>query len=257
MTLFQNQSSSPASLCLLCQTPTTASPHRVFGTPVCSLCLRRHASNKGNRSEWGASDGLPMFSVEFEVRGECSFEAERALILLSHGYLRTHDCTVDDEYKSPRYRSLAAFQPVLPVFDQLSDLVNPMRCGTHIHVDCPVQREVGASLWRIFGPLADYLQHHPAETNSFWGRYSSHALASISDRYPTLEFRKPCFRTSAQYLAVVQFCRQVGHHLDGCLNESNPTYFPGDPELIGDDLLTLYHEAVAKASARQEVASYV
>ena len=196
--------------CALCHTPTESCAHRVLKVPVCSSCLVQHADSMANTSERGESDGLPMFSVEFEVRGWSDFESERALVLLTYGYVRTHDCTVDDEYKSPRYRSLAAFQEVLPVFDQLSDLVDSVHCGTHIHIDCPEKCVVGEQRWTIFGPLIAYLEAHPRETNHFWGRFSNHSLVSPSDRYSTIEFRKPRFRTSVQYLAVVQFCRQIG-----------------------------------------------
>lgn len=249
--------SGSLSPCFLCHTPTAASPHWVFNAPVCSSCLLQHTSNTANRSERGVSDELPMFSVEFEVRGLHSFDSERALILLRHGYLRTYDCTVDDEYKSPRYRSVAAFQEVLPLLDQLSDLVDPLHCGTHIHIDCPMQLAVKACYLTIFGPLIDYLDGHSRETQAFWGRYSTHALVSPSTSYRTLEFRKPCFRTSAQYLPLVQFCRQVGRYLDDCLNEASPTFTARPLELMGSDMLTLYREALARVPAPQEVSLYV
>ncbi len=186
-----------------------------------------------------------------------SCDTERALILLTYGYIRTHDCTVDDEYKSPRYRSLAAFQPVLPVFDQLSDLVDSIHCGTHIHIDCPMKHAVGEHRWSIVGPLRAYLDAHPTETKRFWGRFSPHALLIPSDQYSTLEFRKPRFRTAAQYLAVVQFCRQVGRYLDDCLNEQSPTYTPRPRDLMGADLVALYQEALASVPTQQEVSIHV
>jgi hypothetical protein len=257
MTEIGTHPSASLHLCALCQKPTAASFHRVFKAPVCPTCLVQHASNTANESECGESDGLPMFSIEFEVRGKNSSESERALLLLTHGYVRTHDCTVDDEYKSPRYRSLAAFQQVLPVFEQLKDLVNPFHCGTHIHIDCPVKRIVNEFHWAIFGSLIKYLETRPKETGVFWGRLSTHALASPSTCYHTIEFRKPCFRTSAQYLAVVQFCRQIGQYLDNSLNETSPTYTPRPLELIGTDLVALYQQALANIPVQQEVFVHV
>jgi hypothetical protein len=193
-----------------------------------------------------------MFSVEFEVRSEVPRASERALILLASGYLRTYDCTVDDEYKSPRYRSLAAFEQVLPVLDQLGDLVDPLHCGTHLHIDCPVRDLVGKRRWTLFGPLMDYLDTHPQETAAFWGRSSGHALVTPSVCYRTLEFRKPCFRSSAQYLAVVTFCRQVGRYLDDCLNPASPTPRSRPLERMSADILALYQQALASRCARQE-----
>jgi hypothetical protein len=252
MTMTCAFSSGSLHHCLLCHKPTRALPHRVFKMPVCPTCLVRHGPAEANQSERGEPDGLPMFSVEFEVRSEIPRESERALVLLASGYLRTYDCTVDDEYKSPRYRSLAAFRQVLPVLDQLGDLVDPLHCGTHLHIDCPARDLVGAQRWTLFGPLMDYLYAHPQETAAFWGRSSGHALVIPSVHYRTLEFRKPCFRSSAQYLAVVTFCRRIGRYLDDCLNPASPTPRSRPPEWMSADILALYRQALASSSARQE-----
>ncbi len=198
-----------------------------------------------------------MFSVEFEVRGKTPGESERALALLAYGYLRTYDCTVDDEYKSPRYRSLAAFGRVLPVLDQLCDLVDPLSCGTHIHIDCPARDIVRERRWTLFGPLMDHLHEHPQETAAFWGRNSGHSLVTPSDCYRTLEFRKPCFRSSAQYLAVVTFCRRVGRYLDDCLNPASLTPCSRPLERMSVDIVALYQESLARVSALQERSAYV
>lgn len=186
-----------------------------------------------------------MFSIEFEV---CAWEASRpashALILLKHGYLRTYDCTVSDEYKSPRYLDLAAFQEALPTLESLADLVDDC-CGTHIHIDCPVQADVKAHSPALFSPLERYLRDHPEETGHFWGR-PSYDLVRMRHYYPTLEFRLPRFRSAEQYLEVVRFCRAAGHMLNQHFHENHPLSRSASPEQVGDEILMLYQQQVSQ-----------
>ena len=236
--------------CLLCGELTAPEPHPILGAPVCRYCLIQSDYEDCNTRTSGTPDGDPLFSVEFEVCSEASSRSRsHALVLLKHGYLRTADESVEDEYKSPRYLGLAAFQEVLPVLDSLKDLVDSC-CGTHIHIDCPVQAQVQNHAQALFAPLVTYLSTHPSQTARFWGR-SSVEVVRTHTRYDTIEFRLPRFRTAEQYLNVVRFCRAVGHtlnlHLDTRLQACNPL----PSARIGEDILALY-QGMAELPAATE-----
>lgn len=240
------QISSRTQPCLLCQTLIQAKTHPILGGPVCPDCLIQQDADVANKRTAGVGDGLPMFSVEFEV---CSCGATRrahhALILLKHGYLRAYDCTVSDEYKSPIYQSLAAFQEVLPTLESLKDLVGGC-CGTHIHIDCPVYDFVHIHYSQLFSLLTSYLETHQEETRLFWGRWP-YSFIRIAPRYGTLEFRLPRYKNAEQYLRVVHFCRAVGHLLNTRFNE-RPSL---SPEQIGAEILVMY-QRVENSGALEE-----
>ncbi|HEY7419234.1 MAG TPA: hypothetical protein VH593_28890 [Ktedonobacteraceae bacterium] len=243
---MMSHNSTSTWFCLLCQAPTDPLPHPILGGPICTHCLRQRSYDAANKRYVGTSDGFPMFSVEFEV---CSCESYRkvdqALILLKHGYLRTNDCSVLDEYKSPRYRGLTAFQEVLPTLESLKDLVDRC-CGTHIHIDCPIQSLVDTHHGPLFSPLDGYLSAHQKETEQFWGRWSHYGLLiRTKTRYETLEFRLPRFRSAGQYLAVAQFCRQIGNTLNMRLNKDHPSYTPLPLSQIGAEVLELYQQRLS------------
>lgn len=237
-----------STCCFFCQEPTTPELHPILGAPVCSACLRQRPYSEANTLYVGEPDGLPDFSIEFEVSAYLR-ERERALALLKHHYIRTEDCTVSDEYKSPRYHSLASFQEALPTLHSLRDLVDE-QCGTHIHVDCAKKVKICLNNYHleraIFGALAEYVDAHDNETIRFWGR-SHHALIYARTRYNTIEFRKAKFRTATQYLTVVKFCRQVASNLAHHLNPDASCYETLPPQQLGESILALYQSMLPAA----------
>ncbi len=225
--------------CQLCQALTSPETHPILGSPVCHDCLVCHNYEDANERHAGTTDGLPMFSVEFEVcDSSIRWQADRALILLKHGFLRTCDISVTDEYKSPMYLGLSAFQQVLPILDTLKYLVDNC-CGTHIHIDCPAKQLVRIHQSALFSPLIHYLGTHKEETTNFWGRCTSDVVRTDT-RYETVEFRLPRFRSGEQYLRVVRFCRQVGFFLNFHLKQHYPYNAPLTPSQIGACLLSQY-----------------
>lgn len=237
-------------VCSFCQTDL-AYQHNILGLPVCSFCLRQRPYDSANTLYIGEPDGFPDFSIEFEVASHCVEEREKAVILLKHQYLRTEDCTVSDEYKSPRYHSLEGFLNVLPTLHSLRHLVDS-RCGTHIHLDC--NPKIKARLMdeydfcdALFGGLGAHLENHPDETIRFWGRFD-YTLVRTHTRYNTIEFRKPKFRSAAQYIAVVKFCRQVALHIDRNFNPDASSYESLTPGRVGKDILDLYQAALTQAA---------
>lgn len=251
-----NMLATHCPLCSVCHAPLMQPPRRTpmseaVGGPVCADCIRQKPYEEANTLLLGEPDGAPAFSIEFEVcwcRLSRLDELPRAWVLLSYGYLRTEDCSVDDEYKSPRYQSLHAFETVLPVLDTLKRLVDGC-CGTHIHIACPRKRCLAEHFLNVFDPLLAYWSSHKHETLAFWGRSSApHGNVRISERYDTLEFRLPCFRSAAQYRAVIVFCRQAGQLINGWLeNVADSDAFGQYAPLVGDALLDLYQQASATA----------
>ena len=252
---------SASELCFVCQLPTSRPKNPYLGAAVCQGCwTKRRSYSAANEQSAGTSDGLPLFSVEFEIC-VCGVSSppkrrqarERALVLTKHGYLRTEDSSVDDEYKSPRFSSQEAFLCTLPALEGLKDLVDSC-CGTHLHIDCPAYALVHEYRYSLFGQLREHLTSHEAETVAFWGR-SSQTLINTYTRYRTIEFRLPHFRSAEQYLAVVQFCRAVGHYLDLHLNPQRTEALSLLPyHQIGTNILAFYQRMVAPTGADAEVA---
>ncbi len=246
-------------ICGLCPGKIYPNLSFVLPVPICSCCLK--PSGCANYRHAGRPSHLPAFSVEFEVAGESREESLRALTLLPLGYLRTHDGTVDDEYKSPIYHSLDAFRSHLPVLDTLRDLVTDA-CGTHLHVGFqrPLRWRLRSIFAEVFEPLADHLVWNADETDWFWGRttcyYASRNLDAdypcirLSPWYDTLEFRLPCYSSAAQYLEVVRFCRRLTCYLRCSLAAStNEGSMTRSPEQLGEDALKLYQATIERLSA--------
>jgi len=239
-------------LCTLCQRNQTRQQDPLLGW-VCSCCLRAQSADTPNTLSLGRASAFPSFSLEFEIAVDFQSydELRRALILLKHGFIRTKDGSVDEEYKSPIYRSLSPFQKVLPVLERLVDLVDG-RCGTHLHVALPVKEQLRPLFKSVFTPLIAYLEEHEEQTIAFWGRtfndYASLLLGSgwgcinPYTNYDTLEFRLPRFRSGVQYLAVVRFCRMVAHFLTQQLRSP----FSRSPWELGEHLLATYLESNAR-----------
>ncbi|HEY7415459.1 MAG TPA: hypothetical protein VH593_09720, partial [Ktedonobacteraceae bacterium] len=158
-------------ICTLCKVNVVPQKDPILGWDICPSCKRGHSPHRPNTYIAGAPSPLPAFSIEFEIQASWSHfdDLEQALILLKHGFIRTKDGSVDDEYKSPIYRSLAPFRAVLPILETLSDLVSGA-CGTHLHVSLPVKERLRPMHRSVFEPLVMYLEDHEEETIAFWGR---------------------------------------------------------------------------------------
>lgn len=244
--------------CQVCHHLVEIEPHTVAGH-VCAQCLERQNYQRRNYKEKGGWSRLPRFSFEFEIDVQQWGDLERATVLLRHGFVRTHDGSVSDEYKSPIYSDLRGLVPVLPVLESLQGLVLES-CGTHIHVECSHTWALTTLRQHIFGPLLTHLGEHQAETEAFWGRFFCSYARSVFDdsRYeafnlqssqPTLEFRLPRFRSAAQFRQVVRFCRaavaeinRVCEVTQGCI----------DPEAnaLGQRLVVGYQVAVQETLRR-------
>ena len=208
--------------CKICHSQLVPTPHDVLKTYMCANCERQKGYGTPNHIARGQLGSLPTFSVEFEVAAppHDPGQARRALVLLQHGFIRTYDATVDDEYKSPIYCSMQAFRKPLSVLDSLKDLVDE-RCGTHLHVGCRQGYDLYPMRHAVFEPLIDYMQTHEQQTIAFWGRFFSpqaratlangerHVCFNVGDRHPTIEFRLPRFRSAEQYVRVLRFCRET------------------------------------------------
>ncbi len=202
----------------------------VLLAPVCQDCRTVFGYGTPNDRIIGPPlKRFPSFSLEFEVEANRhipSWELDRALVLVKHHFKRTHDSSVDYEYKSPIYRNIRSVRKALAVMDTLADLVSD-HCGTHLHIACCHKNLLLPVLGDVFSPLLTHMLHDPEETTRFWGRYfNCYATPVNRDRYhcfnlegshPTVEFRLPRFRTAEQYLRVIKFARACMAYLNGIL----------------------------------------
>ncbi len=242
--------------CDICHSQLVPSPHDVLKTYVCANCERQKSYGTPNQIAYGQLGNLPTFSLEFEVAAppHDSAQVRRALVLLQHGFIRTYDSTVDDEYKSPIYCSLKAFRKPLMVLDSLRDLVNE-RCGTHLHVGCAQHDTLYSMRQAVFEPLVEYMQAHEQQTTAFWGRFFSpyacttlangerHVCFNVGYRHPTIEFRLPRFRSAEQYVRLLRFCRETTAFISETLDENVVSAKRLAPEQLGERILARYQKA--------------
>ncbi|HEY7419235.1 MAG TPA: hypothetical protein VH593_28895 [Ktedonobacteraceae bacterium] len=246
--------------CSICHAIPVSQPHDVLkGYYLCAACEAQKSYWLSNEVTKGRMCKLPSFSLEFEIAAEAP-QRRRALILLQYQFERTHDSSVDDEYKSPIYANLRAFRKPLMVLHELRDLVST-QCGTHLHVAFEPKGELYSVRETVFGPLIAYLSSREEQTIAFWGRTfcdqaqasldtsERHVCFNVRSRHPTIEYRLPRFRTAEQYLAVVRFCRSITAFLEGHLDPYNSCIAPQArskplaPEQIGNQVLLRYKKA--------------
>lgn len=255
--------SKTSKLCCICHLESGRYDDALKG-PICPGCEQQKSYWTTNVLTLGKTCRRPSFSLEFEVVARKPAERRRALVLLQHQFTRTADRTVDDEYKSPIYQNIRVFRRPLAVLDELRDLVTE-RCGTHLHVTCGQTYQVRQARATIFGPLIAHLIHDEAQTEAFWGRtFCPQAQASLSgsdrhvsfntfSRYPTIEYRLPRFRSAAQYLAVVRFCRETTAFLNWYFDgfDALRKTLPLPLEQVGTHILTRYQKAVSVFASMQ------
>lgn len=194
-----------------------------------------HADNDGNsgytfennmRRGGEKSHG---FTASFEFEMEHSDATMRAE-LLNVGFVPTSDVTTGCEFKSPIYNS---FNPMPKKFQTIEQLLNyghgiiGAGDGTHCHIghvehiNPETMRQITRFYHSLFVPLSDAMQADTAATVALFGRdFNRWACAidrnSVPDNHAnfinvehdyTLEFRICKFRSAAQYMEAVRFCR--------------------------------------------------
>lgn len=168
------------------------------------------------------------YGVEFEChRPTVDFRIEMA----DAGFIPTHDCTTDVEFKSPIFRSLK-WQKRLDTWETLRD-AGAFRLtdddGTHVHVghesyiNAYTMRLVRGSVHLLFDRLA-YAIENDSNAALIWGRdYNGYCDLSVSrcDRYRfinvtndnTIEFRLCKFASAAQYKALLKLCKGIAERV--------------------------------------------
>lgn len=223
---------------------------------------------KGNRKQNGFT-----FSAELETSHST---AKARGELLDFGFLPTHDCTVNVEYKSPIYEGLNAISKQAVSIEKLMDcgeLAIGTECGTHFHVghaefiNPETMQYIRRFYHSIFVPLSDCMVSHPNETNAFWGRSFTY-YASPIDRNTdanghcnfvnlqhdyTVEFRLAKFHNATQYMQIVKFCRDVVNAvIENFIKHFNDTDF--DHSRYADQ--TAYRKHKAQVTANKIVKLY-
>lgn len=239
--------------CHVCHTRTMEAQKISSRAWLCVDCksIKRSYSDT-NREFRGKQDSLPMYSIEVETAGGGDTVQDMGLALLAFGFIATQDSTVETEYKSPRMLSTATAIPILRAMEKVA-LAGGMddRCGTHIHVDCPVRDRVDHT---VFVPLVEHLKLHRTSTRRFWGRYfgeysratvgsgSRYDAFSLRSHHTTIEYRLCKFVDFKQYLACIRFCRATTK-----LITDTYTYTPGpliDTDKLGKQILDNYQNAL-------------
>lgn len=220
-------------------------------------CLYKRSRRYENTVEYGRSDGLPRFSCEIETASRRESVMQQTLALLYHGYISTSDGTVDTEYKSPQYLSLASALPAFKEIDKWSrDAINA-QCGSHIHVDCPAYGIIEPA---VFSDLLYHLERYRyGKTERFWGRDfcdwalpqcdpdNRYSAINLASHYPTIEWRLPRFHNYEQYVRVVRFVRKVTAYVQSCCHRTQGYYGPTweqmeDINTMSDEIMRLYRQ---------------
>ena len=163
------------------------------------------------------------YGVEFECHNPTvDFRVEMA----DAGFIPSHDCTTDVEFKSPIFRSLK-WQKRLDTWETLRNagafnLTDDD--GTHIHVGhetyiTPETMDVVREYVRpLFGPLSDAISR--TDPAIVWGRdyngycdlgvsrYDRYHFVNVTNNY-TIEFRLCKFASAAQYKALLKMCKGI------------------------------------------------
>lgn len=199
--------------------------------PSCAAGMGDRSYSTDNRKLRGRAGvgGDFTYSIEFECHNVTpTLRAE----LQSYGWLPTHDCTTDVEFKSPIFQNLKPLPKKLRTIERL--LSNGYGCltsndGTHMHVghsqhiDGYTMSYVRDYYARLFLPLCRAMQAHPVETAALYGRdFTGYACPIDSRTSPwnhcsfvnvshdeTIEFRLCKFHTAEQYGALLKLHKSM------------------------------------------------
>lgn len=176
--------------------------------------------------------GTPKVNGEtFSIELESNIDTPEARVELFHkGYIPTHDCTVEVEFKSPIYNGFNALSKHIDsiealVNDGFLDLNND-DCGCHCHIGTftEKEKEILQEYWKkLFLSSESYMKFHEEIVVDFFGRYFDGYCTSIFDddgitRYnwisccssaPTIELRLPKFINAKQYRNCIKYLRKV------------------------------------------------
>lgn len=150
------------------------------------------------------------------------------LQLPEYGWMRTYDCTVAVEYKTPIYNSLRGIRPILRRIED----VNPNMDGAGTHINFGSQDFNNAKMQylrnnfeQIFRPMDETLgQAEKRDVRKLFGRYMGDYRELLSDcnydwgehsnwinlqHADWIECRLPRFTTADQYMRCVNFCWEM------------------------------------------------
>ena len=200
-----------------------------YTAEVSSNSFQRLMENKGVLVENGyktdKAKNIPVSTgIEWEV-GEGVDESKHR-ILLKYGWARSHDCTVQAEYKSPIYRNLNGIAKLLySVVENGSESIGE-GAGTHVNVWC---EELNSKDWKriqnryntIFRPLYDEIMNDNNHELLFgrkanrwcrgFGLYHECLINMQDDKeaHPRIEFRICKYDNNAQFMNCLKFCNEV------------------------------------------------
>lgn len=251
--------------------------------------VRAHAANRGGRSAWlcefHAANVGSYYDENNKRRGKettrytggCEFEVNRPSVelrrhFLAHGFIATHDSTVDCEFKSPIWDNRKGHR----FFETVETLLNDghgnvgNNCGTHFHVGHKDMihptaiRAIAANYHAIFDGLSAAMYTDTQGCAALFGRtlrldswaepthfggyaYNHSNFVNIEHDY-TIEWRICKFKTAKQYKLAMAFC----YDATACILTNYLAYAHTDKAehkaaITGNKLVRLYRKAAKEA----------
>lgn len=208
---------------------------------------KAHAANRGGNSAWlcpyhavnidsyyaennrrrGVETKPYTYGIEFECNRP---SAELRRHFLAHGFIATHDTTVDCEFKSPIFENRKWHR----MLETAENLLNSghgsvgSNCGTHFHVghkdaiNARAIETISAHYHELFDALSlemysdkqacaalfgrELERYSWAEPTHFGGSPFNHENFVNIQHSNTLEWRICKFKSAAQYKAAMAFC---------------------------------------------------
>ncbi len=195
---------------------------------LCDFHINRNESYYNENAYFQGKQKNNAFTIGVEF--ETSFSTEKARIeFTASGYLPTHDCTVNCEYKSPIMHGLNSLAKHTVTFERLindNQLKVNQSCGTHLHVgnidhlNAQTLDYIKRFYHTLFLPLSNAMDSNPLATSLLFGRPLNDWARPINERTSpinhtnfinmehskTIEFRCCKFENAKQYMNCAKFC---------------------------------------------------
>lgn len=180
------------------------------------------------------------------------------------GFIPTHDCTCDVEFKSPIFHNLKWCKR-LDTWEKLLNAgeFNTRGCGTHLcvgHITAINEHTMtvlrNRAIWSaLFGPLFNECLNDTAATRRVWGRsvnswcddtnpFAHECFVNVlHDTH--LEFRCAKFASAAQYKALFVTCKGITARVVKFLDAGD--YSEAAARKVGRSILRFYQKRAAAA----------
>lgn len=162
------------------------------------------------------------FGCEFETNTHTTPE-QRLQLFAWYGLRCTHDCTVQNEFKSGIINGLHGFKTMLDGISNIIDIASGENVGTHINAslatwDNDALCKVRASAETLFKPLLETLKDNENECINVFGRYFGNYRAfdifhfvhgcAICIKSNCIEYRLAKYQNTKQFFFLVAMIKE-------------------------------------------------